>query len=126
MSKPRLPHQPVRHDASGHPDLDPRLHQLLGSLLCIRGQDLRNCVGVIIAIRVRPLAQGLNLLQLFAAQFVDILVEWQAVLFDPIPATPAQKGPEAKWETTIINKPVGGSKMLFLRREVQCLVTLRP
>jgi len=59
---------------------------------------------LVVTTGVRLLAQGLNLLQLFAAEFVDILVEWQAVLFNSIAAMLPQKGSEARWETTIINK----------------------
>jgi hypothetical protein len=61
-------------------------------------------MAVVVAIRVRPLSQGFNLFQLFAPEFVDILVEWQAVLFDSIAAKLPQKSSEAKWETMIINK----------------------
>src|SRR5579864_3564020 len=104
MSETRLAHQPVRHDAPGHADVNPRLLQLLGGFLRIRAQNLRNRVSVVVAIRVRPLAQGFNLFQLLAAEFVDILVEWQAVLFDSIAAKLPQKSSEAKWETMIINK----------------------
>ena len=81
MSKTCLAHEPVRHNAAGDADLYAACVQLFRRLLRKSGKDLPNVIGVVVAVGIRPLTEGFNLLQLFAAQFVNVLVECQWVLY---------------------------------------------
>ena len=57
--------------------LIPRIFQLLGSLVRVVRQNLRNGVREFVLAAVRGLAQRLDLFQLLAPQFVNVFVECQ-------------------------------------------------
>ena len=79
MREPSLPHQPDGHDAPGDAHVDARILQLLGSLLRVLRQNLRNRVGKLILAGIDLLSQSFNLFQLLPPQFVNFLVECQRV-----------------------------------------------
>jgi hypothetical protein len=78
VAEARLAHQANRHDASGHAHVDSRILQLLGGLVRILvARICGNGVGEFVFAAVRGLPQRLDLLQLLAPQFVNVLVECQ-------------------------------------------------
>ena len=77
MGEASLSHEADRHDPPSNAYVDARIFQLLGGLVGVVCQDLRDGMREIVLVAVRGLAESFNLLQLFAAQFVDFLVECQ-------------------------------------------------
>ncbi len=66
VAEPCLAHQPDRHDAPGHTHVHARVLQLLGSLLRVLRQNLRDGVGELVLVAVRGLPERLDLFQLLA------------------------------------------------------------
>ncbi len=81
VGKSSLPHQPDRHEPAGNAYVDPRILQLLGSLVRVLRKNLRNGVTEIVLARIRRLTESFDLFQLLAPQFVNFLVESQIVPF---------------------------------------------
>ena len=79
VGEPGLAHQPDGHDAPGDAHVDARILQLLGSLLRVLRQNLRNGVSEFVLAGIDLLSQSFNLFQLLPPQFVDFLVECQRV-----------------------------------------------
>jgi hypothetical protein len=79
VREPSLPHQPDGHDAPRDAHVDPRILQLLASLLRVLRQNLRNRVSEFVFAGIDLLSQSFNLFQLLAPQFVNFLVECQWV-----------------------------------------------
>src|ERR1022692_240296 len=79
MREPCFAHQSDGHDASRHPHVDPRILQFLRRLFRVARKNLKNGVskGVLGGIGLLP--KCLDLLQLVAPQFVNLLVECQWV-----------------------------------------------
>ena len=73
-------HEADCHDAPGDAHVDAWILQLFSSLLGIGGENVWNRVGEIVLAGVRLLSEGFNLLELVAAQFVDLFVEGQGIL----------------------------------------------
>ena len=79
MGESRLAHQPDRHDAPGDAHGHAILSSCFAGLSRVIGQNLRNRVGVFVAVRIRLLSESFNLLQFLAPQFVDFFVECQRI-----------------------------------------------
>ncbi len=77
VRKPSLPHQPDRHDAARHAHGHARRFQFLCSLPAILAQYLRNGMAEVVFPRICGLPKRLNLLELVAPDFIDVVVEWQ-------------------------------------------------
>jgi hypothetical protein len=77
MAESGLAHQADCHDASGHAHVDPRIFQLLGSLIRVFRQNSSNGVRELVLGPVRGLAQRLDLFQFLTPQFVNVFVECQ-------------------------------------------------
>ena len=76
-----LAHEADRHDASGDADVDARLLEFLGGLCGVLRQDLLGRMGELVLAAVRGLAERLNLFQLLAPQFVNLVVKCQGIAF---------------------------------------------
>ncbi len=81
VGEPGLAHKANRHDASGHAHVDARLVQFLGGLRRVLRQNLLQRVGEFVLAAVGGLTERLNLLQLFAAQVINMVVECQGSPF---------------------------------------------
>ncbi len=81
VRKSGLAHQPNRHNAPGDTNRHPRVFQLLGGLVGIAGENLRNGMSEIKPARIPFLSQRFNLFQFPAPQLVDLVVKCQRVPF---------------------------------------------
>src|SRR5437763_999452 len=77
MGEPGFAHEANSHDSTGNAHVDGSGRQLLTGLLRISGENLRNCMREFILSRISPLAESLNLLQLFNPQLINVFVECQ-------------------------------------------------
>ncbi len=78
MGESGLALQADGHDASGDADVDARVFQLLGRFGKVLVENLREGMRGFVTVRVGELAEGLNLLEFFFAEFVDFFVEGQS------------------------------------------------
>ena len=77
MGEAGFAHVPDGHNAPGKAHAHTRIFQLLGGFLRIVSQNLRNGVREFEFAGISLLPERFNLFQLFAPQFVDLLVECQ-------------------------------------------------
>jgi len=75
VGKSGLAHEADGHDPSGNADVHPRMFQFFSRSDRVASEDLFDRVGVFVPGAVDRLSKRLNLFQLLAAQFVDVLVQ---------------------------------------------------
>ena len=83
-----LAHEANGHDASGDANVDAVLVEFLGGLGRVVGEDLFDRVSEFVFAAIRGLAESFNLLELFAAQIIDMFVECQCGPLDILPPVP--------------------------------------